>query len=193
MSNIHPHFAQPWQHIAAFKEQLEALILPLLPEPELVGPIPGEQYYRWVPKENVIATWWESWYADLYNLLTYKKGDRIYFQSEWYEDENGYVCWLNPVDIPAHRAGLIPWNPAETMPPEAALYWFKITDLNVIQIKDLEQDDAVMCGCSGLLANGATSDLASLIELEGKWNKAYPEYQWNGDRWVILLTIKQEK
>jgi hypothetical protein len=188
MSTTHGIPAASWQLQAATEQKLRAIVLPLLPEPNLAGLIPGEQYWRWKPKDGIVATWWDKWYSDLYKLLRYQPGDRIFLQEKWCKHDDDLFRWVEPTcEVSEHEAEWLNWQPAETMPHEAAQYWFKISEVKVTQVIDLTAKDLRLSGLY-ILGNENGKNVDEVISL--RWNLAYPNQPWHSDRWVIVLAVE---
>jgi hypothetical protein len=75
------------------------------------------------------------------------------------------------------------------MPPEAAQYWFEVTEVRVVQMKDLSLQQTR----SSYLFNPLTDDLFNFWSVvTKKWNATHPEYPWDSDLWVVVLEVKNQ-
>jgi hypothetical protein len=168
----HKITSQPWQLKAAAEGTLGAIILPL---PE--GCVSGSPE-DW-PIKSMKCGFNESY--------------RIYLAEEWcnfpgrlstgeppyYELRSNYP----PLVMPSEKEE---WQPAETMPEEAAQYWFEVGDVRVVQMSDIDLKEIREAG----LFNPLVDDLFSLSStVETRWNAAHPDYPWDADRWVIVLDL----
>jgi hypothetical protein len=196
----HGIIAPDWQIKAAADENLGAILFPLLPEPVLVDTadcqVSRGMEWRWItPKAH--ATWGENEpISDL--VLKYcgwAVSDRLFFQEEWCKGDWGAAF---DDDIYFTKSGTpeaenIGWQPANTMPPEAAQYWFEVTGVRVIQ---MDKIDRGVCYDAGLIDKQL--DLSCGIDSIGKqwasiflrWSKAFPSNFWDSDRWAIVLDVK---
>jgi hypothetical protein len=189
----HRIIATPAQIAAAQSKKLWMLLFPLDPKPQLAGLIPSEQYWRWIPRDGVIATWWDNWYSDLDKLLPYELGDRIFLAEPWYPVTNqstGKIVeyWTDSRFESSTKAAfdktLPDWveplegNEAGNMPPEAAQHWLSIEKVQVIQMTDIDRS---------LRAKAALP--ATFSQFASQWNATFPEFPCLGDRWVITLNV----
>jgi hypothetical protein len=199
--DTHRITSQPWQLKAAAEGTIGAIVLPLVPQPELMPKSVRtyDDYWTWKSSPvNLIALMWgkdELPGAFLIDRLLYQKGDRIYLAEKWckcdwgasFDDDIYFVESATP------EAEHIGWQPAETMPEEAAQYWFEITEVRVVQIKHLGPE---VFDLSGLYPNGVKAidplDIFDACESAAQmWNAAHPDYPWDADRWVIVLKVLQ--
>jgi hypothetical protein len=174
----HRIIAQPWQLKAAATGTLEAIVLPL---PE--GCVSGSP---------------ENW--PIKSLKCgFNKSYRIYLAEEWcnfpgrlstgeppyYELRSNYP----PLVMPSEKEE---WQPAETMPEEAARYWFEVGDVRVVQMKGLIPTDLAESALLPLITNeyDCFETVKSHQEAENRWNAAHPDYPWDADRWVIVLDLR---
>jgi hypothetical protein len=169
----HKIIAQPWQLKAAAEGVLGAIILPL---PE--GCISGSPE-TW-PIKSLKCGFNESY--RLYLAEKWCKGD-------WgaaFDDDIYFVESTTP------EAEHIGWQPAETMPEEAAQYWFDVGDVRVVQMSDIDRplcDRAALTDIPSDLPCGV-KEWASIFE---RWNAAHPDYSWDADLWVIVIDVKELK
>jgi hypothetical protein len=129
----------------------------------------------------------------LYDPNLYQNGDRIYLAEEWVKSPWGndegkissYIYFTKSTTPEAEHMG---WQPAETMPEEAAQYWFEVGDVRVVQMSDIDLKEIREAG----LFNPLVDDLFSLSStVETRWNAAHPDYLWDADRCVIVLKVLQ--
>jgi hypothetical protein len=78
------------------------------------------------------------------------------------------------------------WQPAETMPEEAAQYWFEVTEAKVTQAKYL---DYFTIGKTGFYCSYPDATYPS-EEFKNAWDKAHPEYLWSGALCVTVLEVR---
>jgi hypothetical protein len=129
-------------------------------------------------------------------VIPFKEGDRIYLQEEWGRvfgsDGLGTAntAYYDTVKDIQYARDLFP---AHIMPVEAAQHWFDVTGVRVCQINDLELVDIANAGLNdAFLQKGATGDaIWESVEIAaGRWNAVYPEYPWDIDRWVVVLSVE---
>jgi hypothetical protein len=184
--NTHGIPAQP-QQLAAGKE-LKEIILPLgkyakkpLPYLDLCGSgkaaRDGDGDWRlWFPgKDEQLDQFTLKAYPKGCNdgiVIPFKEGDRIYLQEEWHENDEGLAA-LSEWAKTASRDDASEWQPAETMPKEAARQWYEVMGVRVEQMTQVGEIDS--------------SDYGLWRE---RWNAAYPEQLWDGDRWVVVLDVE---
>jgi hypothetical protein len=154
--------SQPWQLKAAAEGAIGAIVLPL------TG--------GWVSGAP------ESWPTKSLKC-GFNESYCIYLAEEWAEcDYNYFVKSTTP------EAEILGWQPAETMPEEAARYWFELGDVRVVQMSDIDRplcDRAALTDIPPCLPCGV-EEWASIFE---RWNAAHPDYLWDADRWVIVLDL----
>jgi hypothetical protein len=159
--NTHGIAGQSWQFVAA--KDLKAIALPLAG-----GWVSGDPC-GWPPIEALESG--------------YKVGDRIYLQEDWdyfLDKFDRELCYPLKRTSPMYPSG---WNPAETMPPEAAQYWYEVKKVRVMQAKDV----AIL---STSFSSGHSSPILILEEWAKYWNAAYPEQAWDGDLPVVVLDVE---
>jgi len=189
MSKIHPHIATAYERQAAAKGRLRAIILPLLPEIE--DRAHGWKYWSSGLFETTLAFAPDEVpfsYAGNYAQLKLQKDDRIYLAEKWCKGDWGAafdddIYFLESTTPEAENIG---WQPPETMPPEAAEHWYAIAGVRVCQCKDL--DFALMAG-TGIHSACSGIDYPER-ETAMVWDEAYPQHPWQGDRWVVALTVE---
>jgi hypothetical protein len=179
----HRIIATDWQLKAAAAGQLRAIVLPLVPEPVKEG-------NTWVWTSSPVDLFWfdsEGVGDRLIKRLPYQKGDRLYLAEEWCKGDWG-TAFDDDIYFPKStvpEAEHIGWQPAETMPEEAAEHWFEVTGLRVVQMKEVTFNDFALTGihraCPGINYPKA--------ETVSAWNTAHPGYPWDGDRHVIVLEV----
>lgn len=186
----HGIVAAEFQWKAAQQGLLSTVIVPLDPQPRKEG-------NTWVwPCEPIDLFWFDSESVGerLLKKLHWQIGDRIFLQEEWCKGDWGAAfdddIYFTKSTTP--EAENIGWQPAETMPAEAAQYWFEATGVRVVQMKNISASTV------------ANSGIKKLSELNGKegafekfwkttkqcWNAAHPNYPWESDRHVVLLNVK---
>lgn len=96
-------------------------------------------------------------------------GDEVYVREPWFKDVNRYMYKANygrcEEFIKNGDPFNVPWESGVTMPKEAARLFLKVTDVRLIPIQDLTEEDAYKLG------------IAKLARLQ---NEAY-----DFNRWVI--------
>jgi hypothetical protein len=172
----HKIIAQPWQLKAAAEGTLRAIILPF---PE--GCVSGSPE-NW-PVKSLKCGFNESYCIYL---------AEEWVKSPWGNDNGkitGYIYFTKSRVPEAKHMG---WQPAETMPEEAAQYWFEVGDVRVVQMSDIDRplcDRAALTDIPLDLPCGV-EEWASILM---RWNAAHPDYPWDADRWVIVLDLKELK
>jgi hypothetical protein len=184
----HAIIAADWQLQAADKGRLKAIILPLLPEPK-------EEAKTWFwPCEPVNLFWFKSEGVGerLLKRLAYQQGDRIYLAEKWVSFELSKFgeskYWGKSKDyaegnVDEDYPSMDGFLPAQTMPPEAAQYWFEVTGVLVVQMNRFTA------------SNLQTTNMGSIDPHPGNftatenWNAAYPDHPWDSDRWVVVLNV----
>jgi hypothetical protein len=164
--------SQPWQLKAAAEGTLEVIILPL---PE--GRISGSPE-TW-PIKSMKCGFNESY--------------RIYLAEEWAECRDFFDGSIHGYETKSQIDAIDPneWQfaicqPAEEMPPEAAQYWFEITEVKVTQAKYL---DYFTIGKTGFYCSYPDATYPS-EEFKNDWDKAHPEHLWSGANWVIVMEVR---
>jgi hypothetical protein len=183
--------SQPWQLKAAAEGTLGTIILPLVPEIE--NSPDGWRYWSFGSYEATLAFAPDDIpfsYPGSYAQLQYQKGDRIYLAEKWCKGNLGaaFDDDIYFVESTTPEAEHIGWQPAETMPEEAARYWFEVGDVRVVQMSDIDRhlcDRAALTDISSDLPCGV-EEWASILM---RWNAAHPDYPWDADRWVIVLDL----
>jgi hypothetical protein len=171
--NTHGIPAAPWQLQAAAEERLKAIVLPLTG-----GWVSGDPS-TWPPIEALGSG--------------YEVGNRLYLQEEWgvgFEDnaleDYDYKFHLLSKQTHPRAEKIWCWQPAETMPPEAAQHWFEVTGVRVAWLAQLGEIDV-----EGIMGQPPHSTESSNYGLwRERWNAAHPEYPWADDRYVALLNVK---
>jgi hypothetical protein len=191
--NTHGIPATSWQLEAASAGRLKAIVLPLLPEPEFDAGL-----WRWHPTHlEVLSVWSDGMPFESHRLLDYQVGDRIYLQEEWAKEDGLFVSRSEDQNDDYQWFG-----DAEDMPPEAAQYWFSIKNVKVCQFRHLNSLETAQSNLMMLKLVDEFKILSSeeedqklqehVDDLIQKWNTEYPDYPFDRDRWVVLLTIEQE-
>jgi hypothetical protein len=121
-------------------------------------------------------------------ILTYNKpiihlGDRLYFAEQWCRSEP-YGFFLESTTPEAEMLG---WQPAETMPEESARYWFEVTGVSVLQLRQVSFKSFSL---SGLHLICPEVNYPSYEQREA-WNKSYPDNLWGDDLWVRVLAVER--
>jgi hypothetical protein len=177
----HAIVAADWQLQAADKGRLRAIILPLLPEPK-------EEAKTWFwPCEPVNLFWFKSEGIGerLLKRLTYQQGDRIFLQEKWCKYDDEFMHWIEPnCEVSEHEAEWLSWQPAHTMPSEAAQYWFEVTGVKVVQMNQFTTSNLQATNM------GSVDPHPEIFTATENWNAAYPDHPWNSDRWVFVLNVE---
>jgi hypothetical protein len=192
----HGIIAPDWQIKAAADENLGAILFPLLPAPVLVDTadcqVSRGMEWRWItPKAH--ATWGENEpISDL--VLKYcgwALGDRLFFQEEWCKGDWGVAL---DDDIYFTKSGTpeaenIGWQPANTMPPEAAQYWYEVTGVRIEVAGRIPMNTWRSTGI--YLPNEDTFEYGQAAV--GRWDKAHPGHLWGVAHWLIVLEVLDGK
>jgi hypothetical protein len=174
--------SQPWLIKAAAEGTLGTIILPL----------EGLQ-----PKQQPDGTWnyKETWWGEsgphpdyLDEITDFQLSDRIYLAEKWCKGDWGaaFDDDIYFVESATPEAEHIGWQPAETMPEEAAQYWFEITEVKATQAKYL---DYFTIGKTGFYNSYPDATYPS-EEFKNAWDKAHPEHLWSGANWVIAMEVR---
>ena len=182
----HKIIAAPWQLEAAAQGRLGTVIMPY---PKELITREGQWYFH-------------EWIRDEPTTCSIAVGDRLYLAEEWtwvegytHPDHSEWVqegpisqslffgAYNGSVDDDAIADG---WQPAETMPPEAAQYWYEVTGVRVVQAQKITELDCEKA--MGLTLN-AFGNFA-YKRLKSAWNAAHTDYTWADDRWVVLIEVK---
>jgi hypothetical protein len=166
--------SQPWQLKAAAEGTLGAIVLPY--PKELLKREGKWDYHEWIRDEPTTCP--------------YAQGDHIYLAEKWCKGDWGAafdddIYFIESTTPEAEHMG---WQPAETMPPEAARYWFEVGDVRGVQMSDIDRhlcDRAALTDIPSDLPCGV-EEWASILM---RWNAAHPDYLWDADRWVIVLDL----
>jgi hypothetical protein len=179
----HRVIAQPWQLNAAADVGLEVIILPLVPQPKKHQPKHAEAFWLWNGCKSDIR-WQDGETANdvrMLMALQYQPCDRLYLAEEWAKEDQLYISRSeDPNDDELW------FGDAEYMPPEAAQYWFEVTEVKVTQAKYL---DYFTIGKTGFYNSYPESTYPS-EEFKNDWDKAHPEHSWSGANWVIVLEVR---
>ena len=141
---------------------------------------------------RVIATHWQIESARRGALktviLAYKNpvihvGDRLYLAEQWCECPP-YGFFLESTTPEAEMLG---WQPAETMPPEAAAHWYEVWWVRTAR---LGQVSFRSFAGSGLHLICPEVDYPS-YEHRAAWNESYPHTPWDDDLWVQILEVER--
>lgn len=173
----HRIIAAEWQLQAAQEKRLGAVIVPLEPQP-----IEQDDIFVW--KCKPIDLFWfktESVGNRLIEKLQYQIGDRLYLAEEWYNCLVSHDAWgdTEPVTRSSEPDCMHQYQPAETMPEEATVYWYEVMGVSMKQIQMLSISD-IEKACW-------TSDWGEVTA----WDEIYPDHPWNADRWVVVLEVKE--
>jgi hypothetical protein len=163
-TSIHGISAAPWQLKVVAKE-LKAIILPLTG-----GWVSGDPS-TWPSIETLESE--------------VKVGDRIFLQEEW-------AYFLDKVDrevyYPLKRTSLMysyGWEPAHTMPQDAAQRWYTVTGVRVCKACQLTSSEVWGAGL-----NITELEAQLYITLRLKWSAAHPGYPWDNNRPVVVLDVE---
>ena len=111
-----------------------------------------------------------------------RKGDQLYFAEQWWEsDDYGVFFESTSPDFESF------WQPAETLPEKFALYWFKVTGVSVLQLRQVSFKSFSL---SGLHLICPEVNYPSYEQRED-WNKSYPDTPWGDDLWVRVLEVER--
>jgi hypothetical protein len=180
-ATTHKIIAAPWQLQAAQHGRLGAVIVPLVPEPRK-----WENTWNW--HTSPIDLFWfenESVGERLIKKLPYQTGDRLYLAEQWCKapwgnDEGKITSEIYFTESTVPEAEHIGWQPAATMPPEAAQWWFDVTGVNVMRLANVPVHSFIGAGLS----------IKDEWEFKGDWNTAHPDHTWADDRWVVVMEVK---
>lgn len=164
--------SQPWQLKAAAEGTLGAIILPL---PE--GSVSGSPE-DW-PIKSMKCGFNESYRVYLAEEWCNFPGRLSTGEPPYYELRSNYP----PLVMPSEKEE---WQPAETMPEEAAQYWFEITEVKATQAKYL---DYFTIGKTGFYNSYPDATYPS-EEFKNAWDKANPKHLWSGALWVIVIEVR---
>lgn len=159
--------------ISNWDKDATILLLPLNPQPyfsESGGGLWGN--IAFVKIEDILV-----------EALEYYPGDRIYIKQKWCEYDGEYILWVKPTcEVSEHEEGWLNWQPAETMPIEAAREWRAVKSVELIQAHDIDEE--------GAFGAGYRSDrTTSLHKLKCDWGLQHPEYPWDSNPWIVLLRV----
>jgi hypothetical protein len=177
----HQIIAQPWQIKAAAEGTLGTIILPLVPEIE-----PHIDGINMIWRNKKVTAWITKWPSEIAQCseFPYQNGDRLYLAEEWWENHNSYYDYS--LKSMVFDPDMVIWNPARTMPPEAAQYWFEITEVKATQAKYL---DYFTIGKTGFYNSYPDATYPS-EEFKNAWDKANPKHLWSGALWVIVIEVR---
>jgi hypothetical protein len=187
----HRIIAADWQLKAAQDKRLGAVIVPLVPEPQ-------ETINTWVYPSAPIDLFWfkgEEIGERLYKALPYQIGDRLYLAEEWFLENEECRIYLPRSSFKVAEQGL-DWQPAETMPEEAAVHSYEVVVVRVVETKDLPIDLLVASALTNVESTyrNDLQDQANFVrqaQCEQKWNREFPDYRWESDPWIVGLKIKE--
>jgi hypothetical protein len=173
MTTIHPHIATPYELAAATEGRLKSIVLPLTG-----GWVSGDPS-GWPTKGLECG---------------FAVGDRIYLAEEWCKGDWGDAfdddIYFTKSTTP--EAEHIGWQPASTMPPKAAQYWYEVTGARVKQARDFTHSEIIGAGAtkSDIFdgTDGAWEKFWGIAKQN--WNAAYPQQPWHGDLWVVVLGVE---
>lgn len=125
------------------------------------------------PKELLMreGRWdYHEWIRDEPTTCPYEKSDRIFLAEEWCKENWGAafddcIYFAKSTTPEAEHIG---WQPASTMPPEAAQYWFSIEHVQVTQMLNIDPEIALRSGVTSISCN---------TEFE-RWEAAHPDCFW---------------
>jgi hypothetical protein len=176
----HRVISQPWQLKAAQGKQLSAVIEPLTEWSIAHCVVQNIGQDGWI--ENSLKGK-ESPHIDFAEdvHIKWQTGDRLYLAEEWAKENQLYISRSeDPNDDE------LCFGDAEEMPPEAAQYWFEVTEVKVTQAKYL---DYFTIGKTGFYRSHPDATYPS-EEFKNDWDKAHPEHLWGGNLWVIVLEVR---
>jgi hypothetical protein len=186
----HGIIAPDWQIQAAADGNLGAIILPF--------PDVQETTNTWFLKWGGIDRFWgkgEMPGQSVYDAIDYQVCDRLFFQEEWCKGDWGAAfdddIYFTKSTTP--EAENIGWQPAYTMPKEAAQHWYEVTGFRVMQMGEIDRG---LCCDAGLidkqlnLSCGIDSISKQWASIFLRWNEALPNHFWDSDRWVVALNAK---
>jgi hypothetical protein len=177
----HRIIAADWQIKAAQRGRLGAVIVPL------------EQYFSHPitkVRHNGLGT---AVYSNDFNMgfvhNLFSAGDRLYLAEQWCEYDDEYILRIEPdCEVSDHEDSWLSWQPAETMPPEAAQYWFEVAGVRVMQMKNISLSEIK----EAFLFHPLVDDLGKFSETtESRWNAAHPEHPWSAKRWVVVMEVME--
>lgn len=138
MGKTHQYIAAPYELEAAQEKRLSVVIMPL------------QKYFNFPVtkvRHNGIGT---GVYSDNFVMgfleNMFSEGDRLYLAEEWDTAIGPMGESFVSLTKQQHPQWTDQWQPAHTMPPEAAQHWFAITDVRVCQWKDTTPDDFIAAG-----------------------------------------------
>jgi hypothetical protein len=179
--------SQPWQLKAAAEGTLKAIVLPLVPEIE-----PHIDGINMIWRNKKVTAWITKLPSEIAQCSEspYQLGDLIYLAEEWFNCCLSDDAWgdTEPVTKSSEPDYIHQYQPAQTMPPEAAQYWFEIKGVRVVQMSDIDRhlcDRAALTDIPSDFPCGV-EEWASILM---RWNAAHPDYLWDADRWVIVLDL----
>jgi hypothetical protein len=126
-------------------------------------------------------------------VIDFKVGDRLYLAEQWDEVPVNFGEDVVPILKSENEIWTDEWLSAETMPPEAAQYWYEVTGVRVVQMRDLAHSEIIGAGATKEEifdgSDGAWERFWGMAKQN--WNAAHPEYPWDADRWVVVMQIKE--
>jgi hypothetical protein len=185
----HGIVAADWQMEAA--DRLTAIVLPLADKIAKSG-----SDYHWMDGESYCVS---PIKPDGSLDEIFKAGDRIFLEEEW-SDLREYFPRADAFTLKSelkencHNQAVFDaleidslWQPAHTMPPEAAQHWYEVTDVRVTQMDNISLKEMR----DSSLFNPLTDDLFDFLgTVKERWNVAHPGHLWNSDRWVVVLEVE---
>jgi hypothetical protein len=163
MQTNHRIIAQPFHIKAAATNALSKLILPLEG-----GWFAGDPA-GWPPIELA--------------EVAIKEGDRVFLAEPWFEHDDGFALrslWVKDLNTYLDDSE---WDPAETMPSQAAKFWFEIRVVEIFPLAHFVYKGA------GLYCSGLSQETSTMQDVVDRWNAAYSKYPWHGDRPVVVLDL----
>jgi hypothetical protein len=140
---------------------------------------------------RVIATSWQIESARRGELKTVilpyadpiiRQGDQLYFAEKWWDSDNyGVFFESTSPDFESF------WQPAETMPQEAAQYWFKVTGVSVVQLGQVSFRSFSLAGFRLICPEVNYPK----YEHREAWNGSYPDTPWGDDLWVRVVEVER--
>jgi hypothetical protein len=188
----HRVIAQPWQLNAVQENRLSAVIKPLAEWSLAHCVVQNIGQDGWI--ENSLKGE-QSPHIDFAKdvHIEWQTGDRIYLAEEWAECRDFFDGSIHGYETKSQIDAIDPneWQfaicqPAEEMPPEAAQYWFEVTEVKVTQAKYL---DYFTIGKTGFYNSYPDATYPS-EEFKNAWDKAHPEHLWSGNLSVIVLEVR---
>ena len=209
----HRIIAADWQLQAAQQGRLGAVIVPLVPEPVFNKKRPQDfaNWYTFISQTRPSQIMWYEGFSATDTLkfhLRWKEGDRLYLAEEWVEiyvnSFPDYIDWAK--ETPVSKSVFLEsgesendddleggWQPAATMPPEAAQYWYEVLGGRVVQMRDLVHSEIIGDGATKEEifdgSDGAWERFWGIAKQN--WNAAHPDHLWDADRWVVVLSLKE--